>query len=258
MHNFKIKNIHNKTEFTTKFDIINEDDNDLKRNKNLELQVESDKVDNKPDEQFIEPLLKESVDQYVIFPIKHEDIWEKYKLLVENFWSATENLEHLELLVFNANEYKYLRYLCEFFSCFNLKKENGGGLVNENFSEEFSKLVQVTEAKFFYGHLLFVQNVHYEMFNKLHEVLAIKNVDESCPVRFDEDNAVKQKCSLLLDWYTNESSFAQKLVLSACLHGLLFAAMNLTQQWIDKRLNIKANHELVDNIEKLTIDQVLG
>ena len=43
------------------------------------------------------------------------------------------------------------------------------GLVVENFAEEFSKVVQITEAKFFYGHQLFIQNIHYEVYNRLFE-----------------------------------------------------------------------------------------
>lgn len=48
------------------------------------------------------------------------------------------------------------------------------GLVNDNFAEEFCKVIQVTEAKFFFGHQLFVQNIHYEMYNNLLDNYAVK------------------------------------------------------------------------------------
>lgn len=125
------------------------------------------------EEETEEPLLKETIGQYVIFPIKHDDMWHMYKTLVENFWSITENIEHIEQqLCLNNNETKFLKILCSFYAAMDF------GIVNENFSEEFSKLIQITEAKFYYGHQLFVQNIHFELYNKLIEVLVKDNDSE--------------------------------------------------------------------------------
>ena len=125
----------------------------------------------KPQEQKIEndtePLLQETVGQYVIFPINHHDMWKMYKELVENFWSTTENIGNLDALHLNENEKKFLKLMCSFYATL----DQSCGIVSENFAEEFSKLIQVTEAKFYYGHQLFVQNIHFEMYNKLFETL---------------------------------------------------------------------------------------
>jgi ribonucleotide reductase beta subunit family protein with ferritin-like domain len=110
----------------------------------------------------IEPLLQESPGQYVIFPINHEDMWHMYKSLVDNFWSVTETLQEMDKLALNIDETQFMKYFSSIFA-----SPHSQGLVNENFAEELCKLIQVTEAKFFYGHQLFVQNIHYEMYNKL-------------------------------------------------------------------------------------------
>ena len=109
-----------------------------------------------------EPLLQETPGQYVIFPINHEDMWALYKHLVDNFWSFSENLQDLDKLQLDYNEKKFMKYYSSIFA-----SSESRGLVNENFAEEFCRLIQVTEAKFFYGHQLFVQNIHFEMYNKL-------------------------------------------------------------------------------------------
>lgn len=57
----------------------------------------------------IEPLLQETTNQYVIFPINHDDMWTMYKGLVGNFWSVTETLEDLDSLNLDYNE-KKVRY----------------------------------------------------------------------------------------------------------------------------------------------------
>ena len=43
------------------------------------------------------------------------------------------------------------------------------GIVNENLVERFSQEVQVTEARFFYGFQIAIENIHSEMYSKLIE-----------------------------------------------------------------------------------------
>jgi ribonucleotide reductase beta subunit family protein with ferritin-like domain len=38
----------------------------------------------------IEPILQENKNRFVIFPIKHHDIWEWYKKMEASFWTAEE------------------------------------------------------------------------------------------------------------------------------------------------------------------------
>ncbi len=60
----------------------------------------------------IEPLLRETSNQYVIFPINHDDMWNMYKELVGNFWSVTETLENLDALGLDYNEKKVIIIYC--------------------------------------------------------------------------------------------------------------------------------------------------
>lgn len=120
---------------------------------------------NKPDASNIEPLLQESTNQYVIFPINHDDMWTMYKELVGNFWAPTETFQQLDKLALNNDEKQFMKYFSSIFA-----SRESRGLVNDNFAEEFCYVIQITEAKFFYGHQLFVQNLHYEMYNKLFEL----------------------------------------------------------------------------------------
>jgi ribonucleotide reductase beta subunit family protein with ferritin-like domain len=110
----------------------------------------------------VEPLLEDNPSQYVIFPIAHADMWAMYKHLVDNFWSVTETGQQLDALQLKYNDVQFMKYFSSIFA-----SPQSRGLVNDNFAEEFCKLIQVTEAKFFYGHQLFVQNIHFEMYNQL-------------------------------------------------------------------------------------------
>lgn len=52
-----------------------------------------------------------------------------------------------------------------------------------------------------------------------------------------------------------KSPFSDKLVASACLHGLLFGSLNCIQEWLKKR-NSRFNHDFVEFIDKMILDQV--
>ena len=39
---------------------------------------------------FIEPLLTPDDNRYVMFPIKHNDVWDMYKRAIDSFWIVNE------------------------------------------------------------------------------------------------------------------------------------------------------------------------
>lgn len=199
----------------------------------------------------IEPLLQETTNQYVIFPINHDDMWTMYKGLVGNFWSVTETLEDLDSLNLDYNEKKFMKLFSSIFA-----SPDSRGLVNDNFAEEFCKVVQVTEAKFFFGHQLFVQNIHYEMYNKLLENLAPTNEEKSTLFKIVENyESVAAKRDWLAQW--KDTDFSEQLMAATCLHGLFFSAVELTVNWLKSRSRNTGNHELVDILEKILHDQEL-
>jgi len=207
---------------------------------------------NKDPKEDIEPLLRETSNQYVIFPINHDDMWNMYKELVGNFWSVTETLENLDTLALDYNEKKYMKLFTSIFA-----SPDSRGLVNDNFAEEFCKVIQVTEAKFFFGHQLFVQNIHYEMYNKLLDSYAHTNEEKSTLLKIVENyDSVLQKRAWITQW--KYLSFSEQLMGAICLHGLFFSAINLTANWLKNRhRNNSGSHELVEILEKILYDQEL-
>jgi hypothetical protein len=48
---------------------------------------------------FIEPILKPDDNRFVMFPIKHNDIWEMYKRQVDCFWRSEEiDLSNIQMM----------------------------------------------------------------------------------------------------------------------------------------------------------------
>jgi ribonucleotide reductase beta subunit family protein with ferritin-like domain len=183
-----------------------------------------------------------------------------YKKLVENFWSTTENIGNLDALHLNENETKFLKLMCSFYATL----DQSCGIVSENFAEEFSKLIQITEAKFYYGHQLFVQNIHFEMYNKLFETLLKSDTERNeLYLTMETKKSTINKRNWVKKWSEQSVSFADKLVASVCMHGLFFSTINLIQQWLKERSGsgflttaTSYNHEFIEIIDKMVIDEV--
>lgn len=207
-------------------------------------------VQKTPDLSDQEPLLQETSNQYVIFPINHDDMWHMYKELVGNFWSVTETLENLDSLNLDYNEKKYMKLFSSIFASPDSK-----GLVNDNFAEEFCKVIQVTEAKFFFGHQLFVQNIHYEMYNKLLDNYATNEEKETLFKIVESYDSLAEKRQWILKW--KNAHFTEQLMAASCLHGLFFGAVELTANWLKSKSRNNGAHELVEILEKIKHEQEL-
>lgn len=101
-------------------------------------------------------------------------MWQMYKQFVAMFWSPNENLEGFEKAKLSLDERQFLKFFATY-----LASTHSQGLVTETYAESLCKSVQVTEARFFYGHQLFVQGLHLEVFNKVLDSLMISSEEKS-------------------------------------------------------------------------------
>ena len=121
-----------------------------------------------------EPILQESKDRFVLFPIQHDDIWDMYKKQEASIWTAEEidlsgDIVDWESKL-NDNERHFIKHVLAFFAA-------SDGIVNENLAENFLSEVQYTEAKFFYGFQVMMENIHSETYSLLIDTL-IKDKSE--------------------------------------------------------------------------------
>ena len=122
----------------------------------------------------IEPILRPNKDRFVIFPIQHNDLWDWYKKQEASFWTAEEIDLEQDVIDWenklNNDEKYFIKHILAFFAA-------SDGIVNENLAENFVSEVQYTEAKFFYGFQLMMENIHSEVYSLLIDTY-IKNDDE--------------------------------------------------------------------------------
>ncbi len=109
----------------------------------------------------VEPILVKNNDRFVLFPIVHNDIWQFYKKAEASFWTAEEIDLSQDLIDWNEkltdDERHFIKHVLAFFAA-------SDGIVNENLAENFLSEVQYTEAKFFYGFQITIENIHSETY----------------------------------------------------------------------------------------------
>ena len=111
-----------------------------------------------------EPILQENPDRFVLFPIKHDTIWEWYKKSVASFWTVeevdlTQDMNDWETKL-TDNDRKFIKHVLAFFAA-------SDGIVNENLVLNFMREVQIPEARCFYGFQVAIENIHAEMYSLL-------------------------------------------------------------------------------------------
>ena len=178
-----------------------------------------------------EPILQENKNRFVIFPIQHDDIWQWYKKQEASFWTAEEVDLHQDVVDWkklNDDERYFLKHILAFFAA-------SDGIVNENLAENFVNEVQYSEAKFFYGFQIMMENIHSEMYSLLIDTLVESDSEKdelfNAIERFP---AIKKKADWALRWIESES-FAERLIAFAAVEGIFFSGAFCSIFWMKKR-----------------------
>jgi len=167
----------------------------------------------------VEPILQENKNRFVIFPIKHDDIWQWYKKSEASFWTAEEIDLHQDLNDWNnklSNDEKYfIKHILAFFAA-------SDGIVNENLAENFVNEVQYAEAKFFYGFQIMMENIHSETYSLLIDTY-VKDEKEKDQLfnAIEFFPAIMKKAQWAMKWIKSDS-FAERLIAFAAVEGIFF------------------------------------
>lgn len=201
-----------------------------------------------------EPILTESSDRFVLFPIQHDDIWEMYKKQEASIWTAEEIDLSGDITDWdnklNDNERHFIKHVLAFFAA-------SDGIVNENLAENFLAEVQYTEAKFFYGFQVMMENIHSETYSLLIDTL-IKDKSERDYLfnALETIDCVKKKADWALRWIDN-GSFAERLIAFAAVEGIFFSGSFCSIFWLKKRglmPGLSFSNELISRDEGLHCD----
>lgn len=202
-----------------------------------------------------EPLLQENPRRFVMFPIKHGDVWQFYKKAEASFWTVEEvdlskDIQDWEGL--KAEEQHFIKHVLAFFAA-------SDGIVNENLVERFSSEVQITEARCFYGFQIAIENIHSEMYSLLIDTYVrdpkerdyLFNAIETMP-------CVKEKAEWALKWTGSKTAtFGERIIAFAAVEGIFFSGSFASIFWLKNRGKMPGltfSNELISRDEGLHCD----
>ncbi len=200
-----------------------------------------------------EPILKDNKDRFVLFPIKHQEVWQMYKQAEASFWTAEEiDLSHdqKDWERMNNGERHFVQNVLAFFAA-------SDGIVNENLAINFIREVQIPEARCFYGFQIMMENIHSEAYSLLIDTY-IKDAAEKDRLfhAIETVPCVKKKAEWALRWI-RKGSFAERLVAFAAVEGIFFSGSFCSIFWLKKRglmPGLAFSNELISRDEGLHCD----
>jgi ribonucleoside-diphosphate reductase beta chain len=202
----------------------------------------------------MEKILQENPNRFVIFPIKHHDIWEWYKNSQACFWTAEEidlsaDIKDWEEKL-NDDEKHFIKHVLAFFAA-------SDGIVNENLAENFVSEVQYPEAKFFYGFQIMMENIHSETYSLLIDTYIKDPVEKDYLFNAIETlPPVKLKAEWALRWINN-GTFQERLIAFAAVEGIFFSGSFCSIFWLKKRglmPGLSFSNELISRDEGMHCD----
>lgn len=179
-----------------------------------------------------EKILEPNDDRFVIFPIKHDDIWQMYKEAQASNWTAEEIKLDQDLADWrdklNDNERHFIKHVLAFFAA-------SDGIVNENLAENMVTQVQYAEAKFYYGFQIAMENVHSETYSLLIDTY-IDDEEEKQKLfkALETIDCVRKKADWAMRWI-DQGDFVENLIAFAAVEGIFFSGSFCSIYWLKSR-----------------------
>jgi len=179
-----------------------------------------------------EPLLQDNPNRFVLFPIKYNDIWQKYKEAEASIWTVSDidlSADQKDWENLTNDERHFIKHVLAFFAA-------SDGIVLENLAGRFMNDIKVPEARCFYGFQIAIENIHSETYSLLLDTY-IKDPVEKDRLFNAIDNipCIKKKADWALKWITSTDSFAERLIAFAAVEGIFFSGSFCAIFWLKKR-----------------------
>ena len=169
----------------------------------------------------------------VLYPIRHDKIWEMYKKQQKCFWTADEldfSKDHKDWEIMSDDEKHFIKYILGFFAA-------SDGVVNINLLDRFLKDVKVLEVQMCYTWQAAVENIHSETYSLMIDTYIKDSTEKNFLLNAIENiPCIKKKANWAIKWINDvDASFAQRLVAFACVEGIFFSGSFCAIYWLKER-----------------------
>ena len=202
-----------------------------------------------------EPILSPNPNRFTVFPIQYPNLWTLYKKAQASNWTAEEidfSKDLDDWATLSHDETHFIKYILAFFAA-------ADGIVFENINNNFSKEVELPEARSFYAYQEHNEMVHGETYSLLIDKYVKDPTEKDKIFRAIETiPCVKKKAQWALKWFdTDTVPFSERLIAFACVEGIFFSGSFCAIFWLKKRgllPGLSFSNELISRDEGMHLE----
>ena len=200
----------------------------------------------------LEPLLTETKNRHVIFPIQYNDVWSMYKKHVSTYWTVEEidfSKDGKDWETLTSDEQYFIKNVLAFFAA-------SDGIFNENLVLNFMSEIKVPEVLAFYSFQNAIETIHSETYSLLIDTYIKEDVEKNRLLNAVETiPCIKKKADWAMKWIeSKEDNFATRLIAFACIEGIFFSGAFCSIYWLKERgimHGLTFSNELISRDESL-------
>ena len=167
-----------------------------------------------------------------IFPIKNQEIWDRYKLHIQSFWTPEEvslqdDLRDLQIL--NEGEKHFIKNVLAFFA-------NSEAMINENLASRFYKEILMPEARCFISMQMLNESIHAEMYALQIEAYVVDQQEKDMLFNAIQNvPCINLKAQWVSKWLNGSQNLLTRLIAFGLVEGLFFAGSFCAIYYFRKR-----------------------
>ena len=167
-----------------------------------------------------------------IFPIQYEEIWDRYKIHVQSFWTPEEvsfqdDLRDLQKLT--AGEKHFINHVLAFFA-------NSEAMINENLASRFYKEILIPEARCFMTMQMLNESIHAEVYGLQIETYVSEQKEKDRLFNAIENiPCINKKAEWIDKWMSGDQNLLVRLIGFGLVEGLFFAGSFCAIYYFRKR-----------------------
>ena len=179
-----------------------------------------------------EPLLDPKSNRFVLFPIKHDDIWQRYKVAEASIWHAAEIDMSLDIddwkNKLNDDERHFITHILAFFASSDM-------IVVNNLLDRFISEVQYPELKIIYSYFSFQEAIHVETYGLMIDTFVNPEEKEKVFNAIQTIPIIKKKAQWAIEWMSGDDAFVERLLGFVAVEGICFCSSFCAIYWLMKR-----------------------
>ena len=167
-----------------------------------------------------------------VFPIKNQEIWDRYKLHIQSFWTPEEvslqdDLRDLQIL--NEGERHFIKNVLAFFA-------NSEAMINENLASRFYKEILMPEARCFISMQMLNESIHAEMYALQIEAYVVDQQEKDMLFNAIQNvPCINLKAKWVSKWLSGSQNLLTRLIAFGLVEGLFFAGSFCAIYYFRKR-----------------------